>query len=298
MVCEPQEGLDVFRRTARVARRQPRRGPEREAVRQEFVRHELVTGDMVQAGEDQIVGGDVVVTVRPSGRLGDLFEGIPQPFQGEQHRLGGGHVGRRNRQVGPGVYRGRLAVLRVLGGARDRIRPRLQQAGQRLEIASVPAQRPAGGLLGLVREAQRVLDLGEPRLTGPTIHAAPLTVLSPGVGVDSGQEGVRGEVLFGRDRRPHQFLVGEWLPALPEVILDLPPGLFCPSALDGQTQRDQCRHDHGAQGQRTPPRCPDRPEARGSQRHGPAIPEQRHQPCGQKERVFQPDMHPFGEGIP
>jgi hypothetical protein len=57
-----------------------------------------------------------------------------------------------------------------------------------------------------------------------------------GVAVDSGQEGVRGEVLFGRDRRPHQFLVGEGLPALPEVILDLPPSLLGPYAFDGPTQ--------------------------------------------------------------
>jgi hypothetical protein len=54
--------------------------------------------------------------------------------------------------------------------------------------------------------------------------------------MDSGQEGVRGKVLFGRDRRPHQFLVGEGLPALPEVILDLPPSLMGPYAFDGPTQ--------------------------------------------------------------
>ena len=192
----------------------------------------------------------------------------------------------------------RRVCTRVAAGARGQRGPRPQQAGQGFKIPSGSTQRSARGFRGFVRKGQRGLYLCDPRLSRPTRHGVSLGIPALGVGVDSGQEGVRGEVLFGRDRRPHQFLVGEWLPALPEVILDLPPGLFRPSALEGQTQRDQCRHDHGAQGQRTPPRCPDRPEAGGSQRHGPAIPEQRHQPCGQKERVFQPDMHPFGEGIP
>ena len=87
-----QDRLDVLGRALRVAHGQTGHSPKAESVG-----HGFVQSDASQRSVAEVGGVEFVPTVGTAGRLGDLLKGIPQPLQREEHRLRGGHVGRRHR---------------------------------------------------------------------------------------------------------------------------------------------------------------------------------------------------------
>ena len=109
---------------------------------------QLVGGDRRRDGLDGVVGVDLGVDHRQSGRLLLLVE--QQVEHGSAH--GGLAVGRRADQVGDAARRGR--------GRADRLLSCSGQAGSRVQIGSTP-RAVAGG--GRVERRQRLADLRDRR---------------------------------------------------------------------------------------------------------------------------------------